>query len=171
MVIGGFDLGDFDNSGVYPLVLILFTACTLFNMIVLLNLLIAIISETFATVNTNAETTAQQEMTKLIAENNFLVPNWAKEAYAERNPYLLVITDLEAEEDIDGKDPLKISLKRNRVELEGYIDDSMDKLVNRLTESFDSRANPGLRFGENMSASGEKLESKKAPSKIDKESW
>ena len=51
-------LGDFqlDNIGdvAVPLVWTLFLLCTVFNMIVMLNLLIAIISESFARVNANA---------------------------------------------------------------------------------------------------------------------
>ena len=50
-------LGSYDNSygTVAPaLGYFLFWCCTLFNMIVMLNLLIAIISETFSQVNENA---------------------------------------------------------------------------------------------------------------------
>lgn len=43
-------------------------------MIVMLNLLIAIISETFGKVNGNAENAAYQEMASIISENQYLVP-------------------------------------------------------------------------------------------------
>ena len=55
-------LGDFNTDGFgtvsVVLVWILFLMCTVFNMIILLNLLISIISETFANVNSNAENAA-----------------------------------------------------------------------------------------------------------------
>jgi hypothetical protein len=54
IIIGGFELGDFEDSDAYVFVIILFLLCTIFNMIVMLNLLIAIISESFANVNTNS---------------------------------------------------------------------------------------------------------------------
>ena len=54
MILGGFDLKDFENSIAYATVIILFILCTIFNMIVMLNLLIAFISESFGKVNNNA---------------------------------------------------------------------------------------------------------------------
>ena len=44
-------------------------------MIVMLNLLIAIISESFAAVNEVAENASYQEMAAMIAENAYLIPN------------------------------------------------------------------------------------------------
>jgi hypothetical protein len=55
LILGGFDPADYDNSIAYAFVMILFLLCTIFNMIVMLNLLIAIISESFANVNSNAK--------------------------------------------------------------------------------------------------------------------
>jgi hypothetical protein len=60
---------------------IMFLLCTLFNMIVMFNLLIAIISETFANVNENAEQAGYQERAALISENLFLVPESARKEY------------------------------------------------------------------------------------------
>lgn len=54
MVLGDFDTTAFGNINVV-LVWILFLACTLFNLIILLNLLISIISETFSVVKNQAE--------------------------------------------------------------------------------------------------------------------
>ena len=50
MVLGDFATDAFGEVAV-PLMWILFILCTVFNMIIMLNLLIAIISESFATVN------------------------------------------------------------------------------------------------------------------------
>jgi len=72
MCLGSYDTKDIGT--VAPLmVLFLFFACTLFNMIVMFNLLIAIISETFGDVNSNADQAGMQEKASLIAENSYLV--------------------------------------------------------------------------------------------------
>jgi hypothetical protein len=54
IVLGDFDVTQFGNVAT-TLVYTLFIICTVFNTIVMLNLLIAIISETFAVVKENAE--------------------------------------------------------------------------------------------------------------------
>lgn len=59
------------------------------------NLLIAIISESFAKVTANAEQAGYQEMAALISENNYLVPRYRMETYAQVNKTLLLCTDLE----------------------------------------------------------------------------
>ena len=50
MVLGDFDTSNFGNVAL-PYVWILFVLCTVFNMIIMLNLLVAIISESFARIN------------------------------------------------------------------------------------------------------------------------
>lgn len=55
----------------------------------MMNLLIAIISETFADVNSNAECAAYQEMAKIIAENSYLVPEKIRTERATKNYYIL----------------------------------------------------------------------------------
>jgi hypothetical protein len=99
-------VSTYENSIAYILVMVLFLLCTVFNMIVMLNLLIAIISESFANVNGNATNAMYQEMVSLIAENNYLIPDSRKEDYAPANLNLLVITDLEAVEDNEYSDPV-----------------------------------------------------------------
>ena len=54
MVLGDFDTGNFGSVAV-PYMWILFLLCTVFNMIIMLNLLIAIISESFARINEERE--------------------------------------------------------------------------------------------------------------------
>lgn len=54
MILGDFDTSAF-GSVATPLVMILFLLCTIFNMIVMLNLLIAIISESFAKVTSKSD--------------------------------------------------------------------------------------------------------------------
>ena len=54
IILGEFSLEHFTESIASWLLLALFIMCTVFNTIVMLNLLIAIISETFAKVKSNA---------------------------------------------------------------------------------------------------------------------
>lgn len=54
IILGDFDVSTFGNCLTF-LVYTLFIACTVFNTIVMLNLLIAIISESFANVKENAK--------------------------------------------------------------------------------------------------------------------
>ena len=66
-------------------------------MIVMLNLLIAIISETFATVQANAENAGYQEKAKMIFDNSFMVPNSSREKHCDANSYLLFVEKKEIE--------------------------------------------------------------------------
>ena len=53
MVLGDFDTDSFGEVAV-PYVWVLFLLCTVFNMIIMLNLLIAIISESFSRINSDS---------------------------------------------------------------------------------------------------------------------
>lgn len=96
IILGDFDVSKFGTVAV-PLCYALFILCTIFNTIVMLNLLIAIISESFSYVKENASNASYQEMAGMIAENNYIIPENVKETYAELNRYIVVVTDLEAE--------------------------------------------------------------------------
>src|SRR5205823_6610948 len=54
MVLGDWDTTNFGDIAT-PYVMILFLICTLFNLVIMLNLLIAIISESFAKINEVSE--------------------------------------------------------------------------------------------------------------------
>lgn len=94
MVLGDFSVDEFGTVAT-PLVYILFLLCTIFNMIVMLNLLIAIISDSYARVTGMAAQKVYQEMASLIAENSYLIPDQRKEDYADAGIFLLAVTDLE----------------------------------------------------------------------------
>ena len=81
MILGDFDTDAFGEVAV-PLAWIFFVLCTILDMIVMLNLLIAIISDTYARVAGNADQAAYQEMAKLINENEFLIPHRIQKKYA-----------------------------------------------------------------------------------------
>ncbi len=80
MVLGDWDTGALGKVAL-PAVWILFVLCTLFNMVVMLNLLIAIIGETFNRVSTNSVQAAFQQMASMIAENGYLIPALEREEH------------------------------------------------------------------------------------------
>lgn len=98
-------LGDFDTNafGVVATgyVWILFILCTVLNMIIMMNLLIAIISEAFANITAVSEQASYREMADIIYENTYLIPEDRKIDYAPENRYLIVATDKQQE--IDGQ--------------------------------------------------------------------
>ena len=98
MVLGNFDTNSFGVVSV-GYVWILFILCTLFNMIIMLNLLIAIISESFANVNSVAQQASYREMADIIAENTYLIDDDRKISYCSETKYLLVATDLQQEQE------------------------------------------------------------------------
>lgn len=106
IALGDFSFDDFNNAqyssqlGVGLLLL-----CTLFNMIVMLNLLIAIISESFAKVNNNIVQAVYQEKAMMIAENSYLIPDSVKNSYAIQGQHILFITNLEKVQE-DLRDPV-----------------------------------------------------------------
>ena len=73
MIIGSFDTQTFGDQAV-PLVWIFFLGCTVIGNIIMLNLLISIISDTYSKVVDNADSRAYQEMAALICENSFIIP-------------------------------------------------------------------------------------------------
>ena len=134
-------LGDFatDAFGIYavPLMWILFLLCTVFNMIIMLNLLIAIISESFARVNEDREQAGYQERAKFISENLYLVPAYRREKYCADNRYLLFAVDQEAElaeyqETIDDKlKGLKKNLKSSTSKIAGKLKKQIKKAIKK----------------------------------------
>ena len=68
----------------------------------MLNLLIAIIGETFENFKDNSSSATYQEMATMIAENSYLIPDHIREKYADQDKYLLTVTDLEAEMEEEG---------------------------------------------------------------------
>ena len=73
MVLGDFSSDDF-GSIARPYMWILFVLCTVFNMIIMLNLLIAIISVSFEKISEYSEYSTYYEKASIIAENSYLLP-------------------------------------------------------------------------------------------------
>jgi len=99
MSLGDFTAGfDSEFGDVVPgYVWFLFILSTLFIMIIMLNLLIAIISEAFNRIYAVSEEAAYQEAATIIAENSYLIPDHRKHSYCEENKYLLLAIDVEQE--------------------------------------------------------------------------
>jgi hypothetical protein len=64
-------------------------------MIIMFNLLIAIISDTFAKVNQNSEEAGYQEKAALIAENAFLLPRFIKKRHSAPDSFLFFAINLD----------------------------------------------------------------------------
>ena len=94
MVLGDFSVDDFKDIGTLYLS-IMFIFCTVFVMIIMMNLLIAIISESFANINSVSKEANYRERAKLISENLYLVPQDKRESYTAKNSYLLMAIDTE----------------------------------------------------------------------------
>jgi len=86
--LGDWDTGNFDGNA-STAVWIFFLLNTVFSTVVMLNLLIAIISDTYARVKENAESAAYQEKARMISENAYLIPEARKDAQCPPNSYLV----------------------------------------------------------------------------------
>eukprot|EP00347_Sterkiella_histriomuscorum_P011114 403373706 len=95
IVLSGLNLEQTGKVNV-GFVLLLQILCTLFGLIVLLNLLIAIISETFEKVSGYSAKATYQEKAALIHENSFLIPYKIKQLYAKQNKFLLLVEELDS---------------------------------------------------------------------------
>ena len=84
MVLGDFDTTQFGSVSV-GYVWILFVLCTLFNMVIMLNLLIAIISDSFSRITSVSTEAGYREMADLIAENTYLIPDDEKNQFCPDN--------------------------------------------------------------------------------------
>lgn len=135
MVLGDFSVDDFEGFATLYLSL-MFILCTVLNMIIMMNLLIAIISESFANINSVSKQANYRERAKIISENLYLVPQAIKKGYSTKNSYLLMAIDTEKElqehqETIDSKiKVLKKRIKDNNKKF--YM-----KLKNRLKKQHD----------------------------------
>ncbi|CDW88905.1 wd-40 repeat protein [Stylonychia lemnae] len=122
MILGDFNTTEF-GALVTPLCIVLFLIFTVFNMIVMLNLLIAIISDAYAAVAEMSEQATYQERASMIAENNYLIPDSVKESYAKQGQFLLVITDLEKEEKPKGDDAIIQKIEELKADVTKQIDE------------------------------------------------
>ena len=96
--IGDTDTDSYNGGPQFVTTWIIFILCALLTNIIMLNLLIALISESFGKINSNAHSANYQERARLISENTYLIPNGVKARYCEKYRYLII-----AEEVTEGK--------------------------------------------------------------------
>lgn len=90
------------NDSIQPVVLWIYFVLTLLIVnIVMLNLLIAIISEAFNKITENAEQAMYQERARIIAENGYLIPINKKIEFGGRGEYLAIANEQIEVEDSD----------------------------------------------------------------------
>jgi len=131
--LGEFNLDDFGAVGVLYCQL-LFVVNTVITTIIMLNLLIAIISDSFETVNSQGSLAAYKEKAGLIAENQFLIGKDDRRAYSQKGKLLLYVERLnQIGEDEDNADfEMKQLIKEQFTKIEGKLEDGNLGLRNRL---------------------------------------
>eukprot|EP00347_Sterkiella_histriomuscorum_P016371 403353446 len=99
--IGDTDTDKFDDNLQPITVWIMFVLCAVYTNIVMLNLLIAIISESFEKINNNALQASYQERAKIISENSYLIRTNRKQQYCQRNSFLIMGTYVQTKQNED----------------------------------------------------------------------
>jgi hypothetical protein len=110
----------------------IFYLCTVLNMIIMLNLLIAIISESFSRINQEKMQASYQEKCDIIAENTYLVPHSRKIKFCKPNRYLLIATDIQQELESQAKDSQWLLKETAR-----KINESTEKMEKKLLEQIE----------------------------------
>lgn len=113
-MLGEFDTSEFGTQNVY-LVWIFFLMASVLLIIVLLNLLISIISDSYHRIQSNARNSMYRELATLIDDNDFLAEN-----VTDTNKYIIVAKP--HDEYIDDMAEEKAATKH------GTIKDTMDLL-------------------------------------------
>ena len=118
MSLGGFDVTAFGKTAM-GMMWILFILCTVLNMIIMLNLLIAIISESFARLNEQKEQAAYQEKARFISENLYLVPTSRRVNFCDKSKYLLYAVDQE-DDDAENEETMDQKLRKLKKSLKTH---------------------------------------------------
>jgi len=121
------------------LVWVLFIMSTILIMIIMLNLLIAIISEAFARIYSVSAQASYQEKATIIAENSYLIPQYRKNKFCEQNKYLLLAIDVE-EETTNQNNGIEAKLDKAEEKIDHHINGLQKELVKitaTLKENYD----------------------------------
>ena len=89
LMLGSFDVDKFGKTG-YAVVYLMFSLASIFLIVIMLNLLIAIISDTFANVQSQSQRKMYQEFAQLICENYHLLSEAEKRRYDSQGNYLFI---------------------------------------------------------------------------------
>jgi len=109
-------------------------------MIIMLNLLIAIISDTYGKVTEKSQPNIYKEMACLIYENSYLIPKEVKEEYAELNKFLYVckLTSIRGKDQPDPVQDLMMELKKKFEDLNSKIQEKENNMQSYLKTQFDA---------------------------------
>jgi hypothetical protein len=98
MSVGDTDTDAFESIAQPVTAWILFVVCITLTNIIMLNLLIAIISESFSNINSNQANASYQERARLISENAYLISYSTKVQYCPKNRYIHIAEERKASE-------------------------------------------------------------------------
>ena len=85
--------------------------------VVMLNLLVAIVSKSFETINDAWESAMYQERASIISENGYLIPWYRKREHCpDKDQYLVITRDLLSEENDTGGAVEQVQNKINEIE-------------------------------------------------------
>jgi hypothetical protein len=155
LMLGDFDTEKFGTTG-YAVVYLMFAVAAIFLIVVMLNLLIAIISDTFANVQSQAQRKMYQEFAQLICESFHLLPEEVKKKYDNQGNYLFIsriqqsgVSSSEAGENVNSgeafvgitKEEIEALIKKHVGDMKSDIDDQLAQLS--ITKG---RSNMGQSF-------------------------
>jgi len=135
-------LGDWDTSGLGKtdvlIILTLFILSTLFLCIIMLNLLIAIISDTYARVEGTSQNDLYKNLADLIIENEYLVPGSLIQEHDSQGSYLYIAKVEQNEIHAEAWD-LKIQdLRKTMVKRTFIVDKVAREFAKQLTKALEA---------------------------------
>ncbi|CDW77734.1 wd-40 repeat protein [Stylonychia lemnae] len=136
MALGDFQLDDFPKATDIFLIYTLFVICSLFSAVILLNMLVAIMGDSFNRVNETSENQIVREHLQLIVENDFLFDR--KKEFSNVK-YLIEIKD-DIEE--DDKDIMHQKIDK----LQQTVSKTGEKTENQIQEIKDILKSNDLKF-------------------------
>ncbi|CDW75557.1 wd-40 repeat protein [Stylonychia lemnae] len=133
--IGDNATDTFDDT-IQPVTLwIIWVIAGILTNIVMLNLLISIISESFAKINEKSKEANYQERARIISENGYLIPRYIKNSQDDFDKYIIV-----ANEVIDTQDEEKNALKTQVKALDDKINEFKDQMT-KQQDSLEAKLN------------------------------
>lgn len=118
-------MDDYDTIEPATLYLsILFIFSTLLNSIIMMNLLIAIISDSFSNINSVAKQANYLERAKMTTENLYLVPTIDRVNHSSKDNYLLIAINQQQEME-DQEESLEDSLATLKDNLKDFINQKL----------------------------------------------
>lgn len=95
MALGDWGIPDTFGEEIKPMMQALFLISTIFNLIVMLNLLIYIISESAGKVAEKKHENNYKEKASLISENAYLIPAKLKKSICDHNSFLILAEEVD----------------------------------------------------------------------------